>query len=741
MEVAVGHEQVIRTVCDGCPNCCGLLTHVKNGVLTKVEPAEFPNPMYRHICLRGLCTPKLVYHPDRLKYPMKRVGERGDGKWQRISWDEALDMIALKFKEVSEKYGAHSVGWIFGPEGHVQHTSMQRFASATGGTFIEHIGPGDAAGFCGDIVSYGNTCGGGYTTNFQSPRVCVVWGGNYSETSIHLYRAISDARERGTRVVVIDPRFTPTAAKADEWIPIRPGTDAALALGMINVLIHQELQDEPFLIRHTVGPFLVRKDNGLFLREQDIPGGEATDRYVIWDTNRNRPETHDRPGVAPALRGFYRIDGIECKPAFELLVELVEQYPLEKVSAITEIDSDTINRLALEYGTDKPVASYRSYGLQRTFHGDLAYRAVTALAAVTGNVKLECKDNIALPYETIFGRPRGPVRQFSAMKMYEATLNMKTYPFKALWVSRKNWVNQFPNLNRLIREILPRLEFIVAADMFKRASVEYADIVLPLCSFCEGVDLRQTHITFGGPPYIQLQQKVIEPLYECKTEFDIMTELAPRMGIGEYFDKSIEDFIHLFLSSGSVAEAGVTLEDLRRGILKEVHNKPVTISTPSRRIEFYSEKLREFAEELPVYKEPLESARQPRARKYPLCFIQGHTRFRFHSNLANVDWLRDLDPGPVLEINPVDADERGIKDGDMVAVFNDRGKMKVKAMVHEGIKPGVVNTDQGWWFRHFAEGSHQALTHDVINPAQEAIWEPNAAYFDVSVEVQKAEER
>jgi anaerobic selenocysteine-containing dehydrogenase len=734
-------KRVVRTACPiMCSRVCGISAHVQDGVLVKVEPAGLPGEKTHRICALGLSIPKLVYHPDRLKYPMKRLGERGEGKWQRISWDEALETIGSRLKEVGERHGSDSVAWTVIPMSALQ-TAYMRLASTWGGTWISIIGYGDSAGPCGDTVSYGTRgLPGGitYTISFENPGLCVVWGENMAETNPEGFLGIRDAKERGARVVVIDPRFTPTASKADEWIPIRPGTDVALALGMIDVIISQGLEDKSFIINYTVGPFLVRGDNGLFLRGRDISAVEPSDSYIVWDSSVDKPQAHDRPGVAPALRGSYTIDGIECKPAFQLLAELAEQYPVEKASEITEVAPETIKKLALDYVRLKPVNSHRGMGPQRTFHGHLFFRAITALAAVTGNVTLTPFCGF-VPNLPAFAVPLKLPRQLPLMDMLQAIVTGEPYPIKALWLARHNLVNQMPNANKMIRELFPRLEFIVVVDMFMSATAEYADIVLPVCTYLECTDLPQV----GGmlERYLQLQQKVIEPLYESKSDFQIAKELATKLDAGEYFAKTEEEFIEMLLSSEHPSMKGVTLDKLRKGPIPISPYTRTALRTPSRRIEFYTEdqRLKELGETLPVFKEPLEGARQPLAQKYPLSLLTSHTKYRVHSMFANVDWLRELEPAPVLEINPVDANKRAIRDGDMAVAFNDRGRVQVKAMVHEGIKPGVVNIMQGWWPKHFVEGRHNALTCDAINPAQQAIFEANAAHLDVLVEVRKAE--
>jgi anaerobic selenocysteine-containing dehydrogenase len=529
------------------------------------------------------------------------------------------------------------------------------------------------------------------------------------------------------------------------YIPIRPGTDAALVLGMINVIVGEGLCDEAFTTKYTVGPFLVRSDNGLFLREGDIIPGDSTNKYIVWDTKTNKPQPYDAPGVMPALRGSYTAKGIECKPAFQLLIELAKQYPLERTSEITEVAPDAIRSLALNYATRRPVVSDKGLGSQRTFHGHLSHRAITTLAAVTGNI------NIKRPQEDIFGALNwgpfmAPEGRYSpplpVVEFCDTALMDKPFPVRAMWVSGTNPANSFANRNKF-KEIMSRMELIVVVELFMTATAEHADILLPGCTAFESNNLALPYTSYYcGHPYLQLQPKVIEPYYESKSDLEIFTELARRMGLSEFFDKSDEEYIEMLLSSGHPCLEGITLEKLREGPVRlKPYPEPFPLfDTPSGRLEFYVERMKEFGQELPIYIEPLESARQPLAQKYPLSFLQTHSKYREHSTFANVAWMREVQPDPVLEMNPVDAEKRSIQDGDVVIAFNDRGKVKVKARVHEGIKPGVVNVTEGWWPKDFAEGSYQDLTHIILNPAQQAAFQPNAAYYDVLVEVRKAEE-
>jgi len=730
-------EKVVRTCMPlVCGPGCGLLAHVKDGVLVKVEPGDFPGT--GHVCARCLSAVKMVYHPDRLKYPMKRQGARGEGKWQRISWDEALDTIVQRFREISDRHGSSSVAWTMDFMALMTTDAIMGFIGACQGTFLLPWGYGDSGGVCNDTVCFGSPwCyGEDYTSRFDNPALCLNWGGNPAETDSFKWRRIRDAKERGARLVAIDPLFSTTASKADEWVQIRPGTDGALALGMMNVVLDRELQDTSFITEYTVGPFLVRTDNGMFLREGDIASHES-EKYVVWNTRTNTPQAHDTPGLSPALTGVYQVKGVDCKPAFQLLMELVQQYPPQRASEITGIPTDTIIRLAAEYATTKPAASFRGMGCQRTFHGDLTYHAINTLAAITGNICLE--GHIPFELNHLAFMSRGIGNLLPIMQMYDAIANGKPYPIRALWITRLNLMSSLPNFNRITKELVPLLEFIVVTDLFMTTSAQYADIVLPACSLYECSDVFFP-LGNGSHNYLQLQQKVIEPLYESKSDLEIAASLAKRMGMDDFLTESEEELIELILASGHPSMEGITLEKLKESPMPPAISSMPAFGTPSGRLEFYIERLRDFGQELPFYMEPLESQLTPLAQRYPLSIITPHPKHRLHSTFANIPWLRELDPEPILEMNPADAQARGIQARDLVRVFNDRGEVKLRVKLNRGVRAGVVKLEEGWWPSDYVEGTHQALTHETINPAQQAVFEPNFACHDVLVEVEPVRE-
>ncbi len=570
----MGAEKIVRTACPAhCPsNACGILAHVQDGRVTKLEPAPFPGERGR-ICQKGLSYLQLVYHPDRLKYPLRRVGKRGEGKWERLSWDKALDYVAERLQDVAARYGSRAAAWVLGGPGSgtVKFGAYTRFAGCFQGTRVSSWGYGDAGGPCGSMVTFKAHRITSFTAAFDEPRLNICWGTNPAESSPFHIWPLLDAKEKGVKLVVVDPVYTITASKADEYLGPRPGTDTAILLGMMHQILKDRLEDRDFIRRYTVGPYLVRQDNGLYLRGKDTGAG-GDNMYMAWDTAAGKAVPVDS-AANPSLEGSCTVGGIPCKTAFQLLRELIAEYPPARAAEISGVAEEKIVRLARAYAVEKPAAIHTHNGLSRTYYGDIIFRALGTIAALTGNVRLpgpsghrEVEYNWG-PF--LKPRPDKPsYTRLPIMNFYDAAARGKPFPVKAAWFAFINFVNQCTNNRRILSEVLPGLEFIVVADMFMTPSAAQADVVLPTCSYPEFTDLVN-----GPHPFIQLQQRAIPPLYESKSDAQILCELAPRLGFGEYFT-SEEDLVSLMLDSGDSSLEGIDLAALKKG--------PGRIKTPHR---------------------------------------------------------------------------------------------------------------------------------------------------------------
>lgn len=739
-------EMILHGAC--APNCwsgCKLLVHVRDGKLVKTERGPLEDSRYDRICLRGLTHVQRVYHPDRLEYPMKRAGERGEGKWQRISWDEAINTIAGNLNDIKTKYGSKGVAFAStsGYYGIINgfYGSILRFANMFQGTYCSAAL--DSAMPLGMYQVLGGPSHnqGNEAADLVNAKLIVLWGSNVTESNLQNWHFIADALDNGGRLIAINPNFTIAASKADMFVPVRPGSDAALALAMMNVIIENKLYDQQFLLERTVAPFLVRQDNGQFVREGDILQG-GSDKYIVWDQSSNQPQPFDASGISPALAGTYNVKGMQNKTAFQLLSEHVEEYSPDKSKALTGVSEDLVESVATEYATNKPATIYWGFGLDRYYHGDITGRALAMLAALTGNIGkpgatpwggFGAATLVSSPLQT--GRwisPTGTSATFlNNLLVYDAIEKGDPYPIKALVVTNCNYVITFPNQNKVLNDLFPKLDFIVVADQFMTDTARYADIVLPSTTWFENDD-----VVNSMHPHVMFQEKAIEPLYESKSDLDIFSLLANKMGAGDQWNNTVEEYMQLIFDDPKLREAGITLEKLKNQGSIRVTPSPyipfqdLNFDTPSRRIEFYSEKLNN---KLPVFYPPIEAwSDNPLASKYPLVCIQAGSRFRVHTQYSNIPWLRELDPQPVVEINPSDAQVRSISDGDVVKVYNDRGNVTLHAKLNEALRPGLVNISRGCTTSQFIDGNSQQLIADYRNPDT-----LNCSFFDTLVEVRK----
>jgi len=766
-----GAEAVFRTGhSNNCDGACGHMVKIVDGKIRLVTSAPFSpktidgreaprfNP---RICLRGVSQIQNTYSPDRVKYPYKRIGERGSGRWERIGWDEATATIAEKFKEIQAKHGKKSV-WIAPYTGSLSIIEGVvgagfRLASVIGASAGDFEGDneGDSstpAGWNYLLADPDLTAGGIFDghemTDFLNSKTIVLWANNVAETSIPDWRFIAEAQRSGVPVVSIDPRFTSTSARADLWLPIRPGTDTALIDGIINYVIRKKLYDAAYVKAYTVGPFLVDPSTKKFLRQ-----GKS---YLVVDAVDGQVKPVQQ-AKDPEL--FAEHDG--ASSAMKLLADEMAQYTPQKVAAMTDLQPSQVLQLAELWTKNHPVGVRAGFALSHWYRGDLTMQALLTLQALTGNIGVHGGGVTTFAgglTTTAFDlgnwwAPKG-TEMFTVLEPMEAAgamLDDKPYPVRAAWFMVNNFAQQMSDRNTTVKA-LKSLDFLVVSDYVMSATADLADIVLPAATYFEKSDLLSSN-NF----YLQYMPKMIDPLWESKSDLDAISLVAQKMGYGKYFDQSADEYLKEILHIGDPdADAnvkGLTWEQLttsaphlNTATLPYVPFIDKKFPTKSGRIEFYVELLVPYDQQLPGFKEPIEASKaNPLYKKYPLTFLSTHTRFRTHSQYVNLPWLKEVNNGGqgFLEINPADAKPRGIAEGDVVKVFNDRGSMKVYARLTESIKPGVVNCYQGGWdtikVKSYIEGHPNNLTHQIANPAQSVIpnFRSNAAYYDCLVEVQR----
>lgn len=742
----------IRTVCD--PNChanprCGIAAHVENGRITKIEPGSFSLPEYDgRICAMGMARLEQQYHQERLLYPLRRAGERGAGQWQRITWDEAYEILAARLRAIAERHGSRSLAFFTGSgaAGVLTKASAQRFAAAIGGTAyraggVDYGVPKGLEHMFGVPASTYFRPGGHEMADAVNSKLILLWGGNGADTRQVDFHFLSAAQKRGAKVVCIDPNRTATAKHADQWISLRPGTDTALALALLNEILRNHWQDDNFLRGYTNAPFLIRRDTGAFLRK----AGAASD-FLVWDTARDAPLAHGQ-SATPALRGRYRIqlgDGhaIDCAPAFEFLCELAQKYSSAQASDITGVPSQTIRELAREFATSKPASIRIGYGVDRWYYSDYTARAAANLVVVTANIGvagggISVHDGTyAVPLNLhSFRCPDGrEAATLDVVGLMTAIEHGDPYPVRALWLSASNLFNQTTaHRGRVLNAVVPKLDLLVVVDHFLTDSAALADIVLPACTIFEKKDLV-------AGMFLQLQRPAVAPEGESKSDWDVFAGFAPHMGLEKYFAAKPEDYLREIIETNHPLLRGITLarleqEDavfLNRPSAPYVGFSDLVFKTASGRIELYKEELLQYGAELPHYHEPVEaSPKNLLYERFPLTLLFSHSRHRIHSTFANLPKFKRLEPEPTVDIHPADAAQRGIANDDYVRVYNERGSVTLKAKLNADIKSGVAVIAEGFWAKDFAAGDPYSLTHELISATSE-----NYAFYDTLVEVE-----
>jgi len=782
-------EQVFNDVCS--PNCwqaCRIESHVRNGRLTKTAMEPFPEPRYNRICLRGLSHTEWVYNPARLKFPMKRVGPRGSGKWKRISWDEAVTTIADSMKSVRERYGSKAFAlWRgFGNYGVVAGYASQTLANAYQATAIEMIESTwgiDVAVSLG-VSQVGLSNANNESLDMANADLLIAWGNNLTEAQVQEWHFVADALDKGATLVVIDPNFSITASKATKWIPLRPGSDPAFGLSILNVLIEEKLYDEAYVIAHTTLPFLVREDDGTFLRTS------AGTSIMAWDQASGGPLPADQV-TAPALTGTFDVNGVTVRPAFQLLADRVADWSPEQARTVTDVDPADVRWLARTYAATKKSFIFSSMGIDRWWNGDQNGRVIATMAALTHNfgrsgAAIGCQGGgayLGMPLSP--GQPGPTVSAVSTSAYplppwyaYDAIDRGKTkvlvpldgkdptkgvtkelvevdWPIKAVWFMSGNPVSNMQDSKRLITLLRDetKLELVVAFDSMPTDTLRYADIILPGTHWLEAEDV----IAGFTHPFIMRREKAIDPPGEAKSDYEAFALVAERLGYGHYYSLGERELANSFVKAATL-QLGSQGESLfheyeTTGTVRL--SKPIYIGatnsvfpTPTGRLEIYSERVlvnyppggsipvRSGVDPLPQWREPIQAwPANPLHKKYPLVYMQEHSRWRVHTTFFDQPWLREINPQPYVDISSEDARARGIRQGDYVELFNDHGKTVAVAHVSGKMRPGMVSLPKGWQrFQTRDDTGYSDPTNLWINPITS-----NGCYFDNLVEVRKVE--
>ncbi|MFQ5915603.1 MAG: molybdopterin-dependent oxidoreductase [Nitrospinota bacterium] len=784
-----------NTIC--APHCgnhpCELQVEVRDGrpAGLKAHPhLRFPP------CIKGFQLIDRLYHPDRILHPMKRDGARGSGDWKRISWEEALDRVAEGLERAKARHGNRSVA-LYNYVG--QHTlpggmkaakvTIHRLLNLWGG-FIPAIERGDLC--WGAYVQASASLYGSWHVSFPPDEGCdvvIVWGYNPLETGVRgPAQSLKRAKRRGAKIVVVDPVRSLTAQRlGDLHLPIRPGTDVPLALALLNELFRRGSADETFLKLHTNAPFLVREDTGKFLREGDLIGG-GSDAFLVLAEGEGPlvpvpPNSEDSKGsggptdVEPSLTASLSVKGVPCRTAYLRLRDAAGAWPAERAASVCGISADSIRELATLFGAARVAKVKVSQGgYQRNRAGEDAVQAVGLLNVVTGRVRGMVTPSHAKPpsrEEDPAGLRRfyalgisdtavrhyavpNPVKdRFPVNRLAEAVLNAETYgtDLRALLVMWGNPVSQNPDGEKTIRA-LKALDFVMVSDLFMTPTARYADVFLPVSTLMERTciieagEVAPTHIQdllhLNPKRQLFFSRRAVEPLGESRDDFEIICDLARRMGFGAHFpwrtaDDWVEEIVGLARGDSRFPWLqDVTMERLEKEGVVDLDLPPLEatwdLETPSGRIQVYSEgPLSRGESPLPRFGGDGGAASPSsagQAAAYPLTLLSPKTIFRAHSSFANHPNLLRLGYNRAL-IHPGDALSRGIRDGDVARVFNDRGETQIEVQVTEDTRPGTIRIYSGG---SPELGAANFLTTDRVTGPSES-----AAYNDCRVEVEKTD--
>lgn len=684
------HEmKVIHAACPhDCPDTCAMLVEVEDGRATRVSGDPAHPPTQGFLCTKVTRYLERVYNPDRLLYPMRRIGAKGEGHFKRISWGEALDTIAQRFTEIAES--------IDGPEGILPYSYGGTMGIVNSGSmdrrFFNRLGASrlarticSAAG--GDALNY--TLGAKIGTdmeNFHRARLIVLWGTNTLSSNIHLWPQIKDALANGAKLIGIDPYRNHTLDHCDQLIQVRPGTDAALALAMMNVIIKEGLEDRDYIERYTLG-----------------------------------------------------FDNL-CKRAVE--------FPPARAAEICGVTEDEIVSFAREYATTRPAVIRVNYGLQRHAGGGMAVRTIACLPALTGSWR-DAGGGLLLSSSGMFAlndkalqRPdltRGNPRTINMSRLGEA-LTQARPKVRAIYVYNSNPAAVAPDQSRVLKGFSREDLFTVVHEQFQTDTADYADILLPATTQLEHQDLVKPY----GHYYLVYNEPAIAPIAEAKPNSEVFRLLAARMGFDdECFADTDEDIIRQALATDYKPINGITVEALKRDGWARL-NLPQTFSpfaeggflTPSGKCEFYSEALEQAGlDPLPAYIPPRESpsTAPDLASRYPIQLISPPANSFLNTTFSHLPSFLRSEREPFIQLHAEDAARRGIKDGDAVRVWNDRGTCQLAARITSRVKPGVAVALSIWWNK-LSPG--RANLNQTVSQALTDIG-GGATFYDNLVEVTK----
>ena len=744
----------------GCHGGCGVLAHVKDGKLVKIE-GDPDHPMNQgRLCARALAMTQFNDHPDRLRYPMKRVGERGENKWERIGWDEAFDLIVERMNKIRDEYGPESMIFNAGT-GRDIYSWISMLAYAYGSPNVMFGLSGQSC--YGPRLSAVATVQGDFAVfdaaqwfedrydhpGYEIPECMIIWGYNIHATcpDNQFGHWIVDLMKKGTKIICIDPRLSWFGSRAKHHLRLRPGTDSALIMGFLNVIISGGHYDRDFVSKWTNAAHLVRRDTGKLLREIDLDPEGKYENFAAWDTKSGKPVIWDTTEVAysnekavPGVSGNFEVtlasgEIVSCHTAWDVFCEEVDKYPLEEVEKITGVPADDIEKAALLYAKSKPASIHWGVAVDMTPALTPLVTGIAALWAITGNLDI--------PGGNVFARAafgvgayalpgtNGPIKlktmeadeprigkhkYMPLNKLYwrahtDMTLDQifseDPYPIKGMWIQTAGVMQGLGMDPKKWDAALKKLDFIVAVDVFHTPTTQYADVVLPAATFVEKDSFRSWWVP------LQTINKLMET-EECRSDPEINFELSKRFD-PEFKYETLHDLYDEILKP-----SGMTFEELQakgwayppegspscpyrryeKGLMRP--DKKPGFRTQTGLFELYATLREEWdLEPVPHHEEPpfTPVSRPDLAKDYPLILSTGRrSPVFFHTEHRQIPWLREIDPDPVVEVHPKALKKYGISNGEWIWIENWMGRARYKAKSTPVVPEWMIMAPHGWWF-------------------------------------------
>ncbi len=734
-----------RGYCALCISRCGCIGTVEDGVLTRVDP-DPSHPTGQALCVKARAAPEAVYHPDRILHPLRRTRPKdgGDPGWQAITWDEALDLIADQARAARVRHGPRGLAFgVATPSGTAVADSfawIHRLAHACKSPNL--VFATENCNWHKDF-SPALTFGAGIgMPDYENTGCILLWGFNPATSWLAQATAAREAKKRGAKLIVIDPRRAGLAASADLWLRPRPGSDGALAMGLANLLLETGRFDRDFVAAWSDAPFLVSERDGRALTGADLEQGGDPESFVVWDETKDAAvAAPQRPpngagdgldGTRLALRGNYRVmtvrGPVACRPAFELYAERCRAWPAGRVAEVTGVPAEQLAAAADLIAGHGPLSFFTWTGTCQHTNATQTGRAIATLYALSG-----CLDapggNVWFtrpPLADVAGfeqvapgeraltlglaeRPLGPPGKgwITTRDLFRAIARGEPYPVSCFISFGSNFLLSKPD-TRLAEEALRQLDFFVLAELFETPSARHADLLLPVCSAWEREGL-QAGFQVGGAAeaHVQLRPAFVPPRGESRSDTWIVFELAKRLDLADaFFGGDPEAGLAHVLAPAGLSVAALRAE--RRGISLALETRYRKyrrdgFATPSGRLEFFSARLRAAGQDpLPDFVAPAA----PRAPGFPLTLTTAKWPQYCHSQQRNLPSLRRRMPDPLVEIHPQTAAARGIRDGDWVTVSTALASMRARARLDRHLAPEVVCAQYGWW--QFPDGAGDA---------------------------------